>query len=72
MPKIVGGHRPAMTAIVANPNDTAPTRLSATAFTMLRTTCVATMLNAGHATNALPRATANVNCFIFPGVAPVT
>jgi acetylornithine deacetylase/succinyl-diaminopimelate desuccinylase-like protein len=36
----------------------------------LRTTCVATMLDAGHATNALPqRARANVNCRIFPGVA---
>jgi len=35
---------------------------------MLRTTCVATMLEAGHAPNALPqRATANVNCRIFPG-----
>lgn len=34
----------------------------------LRTTCVATMLSAGHAPNALPqRATANVNCRIFPG-----
>lgn len=34
----------------------------------LRTTCVATMLNAGHAPNALPqRAEANVNCRIFPG-----
>ncbi|MDQ0251800.1 acetylornithine deacetylase/succinyl-diaminopimelate desuccinylase-like protein [Sphingomonas kyeonggiensis] len=32
------------------------------------TTCVATMANAGHATNALPqRATANINCRIFPG-----
>jgi len=37
---------------------------------MLRTTCVATLLNAGHATNALPqRARANINCRIFPGVA---
>src|SRR6185436_20383741 len=36
---------------------------------MLRTTCVATMLSAGHATNALPqRAKANINCRIFPGV----
>ena len=36
---------------------------------MLRTTCIATMLEAGHATNALPqRARANVNCRIFPGV----
>jgi acetylornithine deacetylase/succinyl-diaminopimelate desuccinylase-like protein len=34
----------------------------------LRTTCVATLLEAGHATNALPqRARANVNCRIFPG-----
>lgn len=35
----------------------------------LRTTCVATMASAGHARNALPqRATANVNCRIYPGV----
>jgi acetylornithine deacetylase/succinyl-diaminopimelate desuccinylase-like protein len=33
------------------------------------TTCVATMINGGHAENALPqRATANINCRIFPGV----
>jgi acetylornithine deacetylase/succinyl-diaminopimelate desuccinylase-like protein len=33
-----------------------------------RTTCVATMLRAGHAENALPQsATATVNCRIFPG-----
>jgi acetylornithine deacetylase/succinyl-diaminopimelate desuccinylase-like protein len=37
----------------------------------LGTTCVATMLEGGHALNALPqRATANVNCRIFPGVEP--
>lgn len=37
---------------------------------VLRTTCVATMLKAGHAENALPQAaTATVNCRIFPGVA---
>lgn len=36
---------------------------------MLRTTCVATMVEAGHAPNALPqRARANVNCRILPGV----
>lgn len=36
----------------------------------LRTTCVATLLDAGHAPNALPqRARANVNCRIFPGMA---
>jgi acetylornithine deacetylase/succinyl-diaminopimelate desuccinylase-like protein len=35
---------------------------------ILRTTCVATMLDGGHATNALPqRARANINCRIFPG-----
>ncbi|WP_374653482.1 M20/M25/M40 family metallo-hydrolase [Phenylobacterium sp.] len=35
---------------------------------MMRTTCVATMVNAGHAPNALPqRAKANVNCRILPG-----
>jgi carboxypeptidase PM20D1 len=34
----------------------------------MRTTCVATLLKAGHAENALPvSATATVNCRIFPG-----
>jgi acetylornithine deacetylase/succinyl-diaminopimelate desuccinylase-like protein len=34
----------------------------------IRTTCVATQLSGGHAPNALPqRATANINCRIFPG-----
>lgn len=34
----------------------------------LRTTCVATMLTAGHAENALPQsATATVNCRVMPG-----
>jgi carboxypeptidase PM20D1 len=34
-----------------------------------RTTCVVTMLRAGHAENAMPQsATATVNCRIFPGV----
>lgn len=38
---------------------------------MLHTTCVATMINGGHAPNALPqRVTANVNCRIFPGRQP--
>jgi acetylornithine deacetylase/succinyl-diaminopimelate desuccinylase-like protein len=37
----------------------------------LRTTCVATMVQAGHAANALPqRAQANVNCRILPGHTP--
>jgi acetylornithine deacetylase/succinyl-diaminopimelate desuccinylase-like protein len=35
-----------------------------------RTTCVVTMLKAGHAENALPQsASATVNCRVFPGVA---
>ena len=34
----------------------------------MRTTCVPTMMSAGHAANALPQnAVANVNCRIFPG-----
>jgi len=38
---------------------------------MTRTTCVVTMLQAGHAENALPQsATATVNCRVFPGVSP--
>jgi acetylornithine deacetylase/succinyl-diaminopimelate desuccinylase-like protein len=38
---------------------------------MLHTTCVATMINGGHAPNALPQhVSANVNCRIFPGHAP--
>jgi carboxypeptidase PM20D1 len=62
----------ALQRIVEDPND-------AEALAMIRndpeyvgqigTTCVATMLDAGHATNALPqRATANINCRVFPGV----
>jgi acetylornithine deacetylase/succinyl-diaminopimelate desuccinylase-like protein len=39
----------------------------------LRTTCVATMIDGGHAVNALPqRVTATVNCRILPGVAAAT
>lgn len=48
-------------------------RLSAIPYynSLLHTTCVATMLSGGHATNALPQtARANVNCRIFPGEAP--
>ena len=38
---------------------------------VLRTTCVATMIDGGHAVNALPqRVEANVNCRIFPGHTP--
>jgi acetylornithine deacetylase/succinyl-diaminopimelate desuccinylase-like protein len=58
-------------AVAADPTDLgAAARLSQDARynSTLHTTCVATMLNAGHAPNALPqRAEANVNCRIFPG-----
>src|ERR1700760_1183791 len=62
----------AMTAFLKNPNDTQALALVSAKDpswnATLRTTCVATMLEAGHATNALPqRARANVNCRIFPG-----
>jgi len=64
----------AMRAIVANPGDA---KASATLSrdpryrSMLRTTCVATMLSGGHARNALPQtATANVNCRMAPGHDP--
>jgi acetylornithine deacetylase/succinyl-diaminopimelate desuccinylase-like protein len=64
----------AMRAIVADPADkAAQTVLNAdkSYHSMLRTTCVATLLDGGHANNALPqRAGANVNCRIFPGVSP--
>lgn len=58
-------------AILATPPDAAAAaRLSADPEynSNFRTTCVATMLKAGHAANALPQlAEANVNCRIFPG-----
>ena len=53
-----------------SPDPDALARITANAGfnSMLRTTCIATMLDAGHAPNALPqRASANVNCRIFPG-----
>jgi len=38
---------------------------------VLHTTCIPTLLSAGHANNALPqRADANINCRIFPGTNP--
>jgi acetylornithine deacetylase/succinyl-diaminopimelate desuccinylase-like protein len=62
-----------MLAVLKNPNDTQSVAVldeNPKWHAILRTTCVATMLSAGHATNALPqRATANINCRIFPGVA---
>jgi acetylornithine deacetylase/succinyl-diaminopimelate desuccinylase-like protein len=40
---------------------------------LLRTTCVATLIEGGHAVNALPqRAVATINCRILPGVDPAS
>ena len=68
---IVGGETgAAMRAIVANERDA--TAAAALAHdpahnSRMRTTCVATMLEGGHASNALPqRAKATVNCRILP------
>ena len=60
-------------AVLADPPDAAAAdrlwTLNPSWNSMLRTTCVATMVDAGHAPNALPqRAGANVNCRILPGV----
>jgi acetylornithine deacetylase/succinyl-diaminopimelate desuccinylase-like protein len=61
----------AMRAFAANPADKqAIATLTADPSQVghIGTTCVATMVNGGHALNALPqRATANINCRIFPG-----
>jgi len=61
----------AMIAISQNPNDkAAEAELNKDRgfHSMLRTTCVATLLDGGHAENALPqRAGANINCRMFPG-----
>jgi acetylornithine deacetylase/succinyl-diaminopimelate desuccinylase-like protein len=60
-----------MKAVARNPPDaTAVDRLSKDPFynALLRTTCVATMLKAGHGPSALPqRAEATLNCRILPG-----
>jgi acetylornithine deacetylase/succinyl-diaminopimelate desuccinylase-like protein len=65
----------AMRAIVANPNDAAASSTLSRDpryRSMLRTTCVATMLSGGHARNALPQtASANINCRMAPGHDPV-
>jgi acetylornithine deacetylase/succinyl-diaminopimelate desuccinylase-like protein len=61
----------AMRAFVADPTDRAAiATLSANPSTIgaIGTTCVVTMINGGHALNALPQhASANINCRIFPG-----
>lgn len=66
----------AMARFAADPTDTAAAARIAEDpeyVGQVGTTCVATMASAGHAQNALPqRATANINCRIFPGVSVET
>jgi acetylornithine deacetylase/succinyl-diaminopimelate desuccinylase-like protein len=61
----------AMMALAKDPNDVSAEAMVSKDrgyHSMLRTTCVATLLEGGHANNALPqRAAANINCRIFPG-----
>jgi acetylornithine deacetylase/succinyl-diaminopimelate desuccinylase-like protein len=58
MTKVAEGDREAMRRIAA---------ASAPLNAMMRTTCVATQLEGGHATNALPQlAAANINCRLLP------
>lgn len=62
----------AMIALAKDPNDKtaeATVNTDKSLHSMLRTTCVATLLDGGHANNALPQhATANVNCRVAPGM----
>lgn len=72
MSKLESGQVAADMNAVANNrlDDAAIPRLSENPYynALLRTTCVATMLEGGHAPNALPqRATAVLNCRILPG-----
>lgn len=73
--KIEGGELGADLAgvLVTPPSATAVERLSARPEynALMRTTCIATLLDAGHAPNALPQtATANINCRLLPSHAP--
>jgi acetylornithine deacetylase/succinyl-diaminopimelate desuccinylase-like protein len=70
--KLSGGEEgAAMMRLIANPNDLEANAIvsrNPTYHSMLRTTCVATTLDGGHANNALAqRAGANINCRMLPG-----
>jgi acetylornithine deacetylase/succinyl-diaminopimelate desuccinylase-like protein len=71
MGKLTPGEKgQALSALAADPANAAALKVVTADSSwngMLHTTCVPTMVKAGHATNALPqRAEANVNCRIFP------
>ena len=61
----------AMMDFSINPNDSRAAEIISkdpNQIGVIKTTCVATMLDAGHAENALPQsASANINCRLFPG-----
>jgi acetylornithine deacetylase/succinyl-diaminopimelate desuccinylase-like protein len=64
----------AMTAVARNPNDAdaaAELALDPSFNAIMRTTCVATQVDAGHAPNALPqRAVATLSCRVLQGYTP--
>jgi acetylornithine deacetylase/succinyl-diaminopimelate desuccinylase-like protein len=70
MSKIEKGRRSADMAKIAEGSEEAMRAVAMTSApmnAMMRTTCVATQLEGGHATNALPQlAAANVNCRVLP------
>jgi len=70
-PQVGGKMGAAMTTFAKNPTDSqavATLTSDPSHNAIMHTTCVATLLDAGHANNALPqRARANINCRIFPG-----
>lgn len=70
-PLVGGDEGKAMTALAANPNDSAALQVvsrSPISNAVLRDTCVATQIQGGHAKNALPqRVEATLNCRALPG-----
>jgi acetylornithine deacetylase/succinyl-diaminopimelate desuccinylase-like protein len=73
-PLVGGPDGDAMRRFAANPRDTAAAATLSKDLVynaLIRTTCVATMLEGGHAENALPQlARATVNCRMMPGSSP--
>lgn len=75
MAPIIGGPvGEVMAAVARNPNDERAVEVltrDPSYNSIMRTTCVATMLNAGHAANALPqRADATLSCRVMQGHSP--
>jgi len=68
-PQVGGEMGAAMTAFSKGDMKAAPVLAKDPSYnSVLHTTCIPTLLSAGHANNALPqRADANINCRIFPG-----